>query len=239
VKGDLEYDVVDRVATIRLNRPQRRNAFTLAMVREWRMRLRAAEEDDDVSVVVVTGAEDAFCAGIDLAELHGLEEPLDVVLTEQIHGVARALQTMTKPVIAAVRGPAVGAGMDMALMCDLRIADRTARFCEKYIDVGILPGDGGAWLLPRLVGRSRALHLLWTAQVVTAEQAYEWGLVDLLVPDGELTDAVAELTSTLLGKPPHLLRKIKSLVRDGTTQDLLSALTAVAVEQRALRRQSP
>lgn len=233
--SDIEYGVADQVATIRLNRPHRRNAFTLAMVDEWRAHLRAAEEDDGVSVVVVTGAGDAFCSGIDLSELQDLDEPLDVVLTERIHGVARTMEATTKPVIAAVRGPAVGAGMDMALMCDLRIADQTATFCEKYVDVGILPGDGGAWLLPRLVGRSRALQLLWTAQVVAAEQAYEWGLVDTLVADGRLTNAVAELASTLVGKRPGLLRAIKSLVREGTGQDLLSALTVVAREQRRLR----
>ena len=232
--SDIEYSVVNHVATIRLSRPQRRNAFTLAMVSQWRTFLREAEQDDDVSVVVITGADDAFCSGIDLSELRGLDEPLDVVLTEQIHGVARAMEAMTKPVIAAVRGPAVGAGMDMTLMCDLRIADRTATFCEKYVDVGILPGDGGAWLLPRLAGRSRALHLLWTAQIVTAEQAYQWGIVDILAADGELTGAVVELTSTLTEKPPGLLRGIKSLVRQGTSQDLLSALTAVARDQREL-----
>jgi enoyl-CoA hydratase/carnithine racemase len=232
--SDIEYSVEDQVATIRLNRAQRRNAFTLAMTAEWRTYLREAEEDDDVSVIVVTGAGDGFCSGIDLSELRDLDEPLDVVLTERIHGVARAMEAMTKPVIAAVRGPAVGAGMDMALMCDLRIADQTATFCEKYVDVGILPGDGGAWFLPRLVGRSRALMLLWTGQVVAAEQAYEWGIVDILVADGRLADATAELTSTLAAKRPGLLRKIKSLVREGTDQDLLSALTSVAREQRRL-----
>jgi len=236
--SDLEYAVVDGVATIRLNRPERRNAFTLAMIDEWRTHLRSADDDDDVSVVVVTGAGDAFCSGIDLTALRGLEEPLDVALTERIHGVARAMEALSKPVFAAVRGPAVGAGMDMALMCDMRVADSTATFCEKYVDVGILPGDGGAWLLPRIVGRSRALHLLWTAQVVSAEDAYGWGLVDVLVPDGQLDDAVAQLAGALAAKRPELLRTIKSLVRNGTGTDLLSALNAVAREQRRLRARS-
>jgi enoyl-CoA hydratase/carnithine racemase len=233
--SDLEYAVADGVATIRLNRPERRNAFTLAMIDAWREHLRCAEDDDNVSVVVVTGAGNAFCSGIDLSALRGLDEPLDVVLTERIHGVARAMESVSKPVIAAVRGPAVGAGMDMALMCDMRIADSTATFCEKYVDVGILPGDGGAWLLPRIVGRSRALHLLWTAQVVSAEEAYGWGLVDVLVPDGQLPIVVAQLAETLAAKRPDLLRTIKSLVRAGADTDMLSALNAVAREQRRLR----
>lgn len=236
--SDLEYQVSDGVATIKLNRPARRNAFTLAMIEEWRTHLRAAEYDDAVTVVVVTGAGDAFCSGIDLGELRSLAQPLDVVLTEQIHGVARAIEALSKPVIAAVRGPAVGAGMDMALMCDLRVADRTATFCEKYIDAGILPGDGGAWLLPRIVGRSRALHLLWTAQVVDAQQAHEWGIVDVLVADGQLDTAVGELTATLTAKRPELLRTIKSLVRAGAEQDLLSSLNTVAREQRRIRVQA-
>jgi enoyl-CoA hydratase/carnithine racemase len=235
----IEFDRGDRVATIRLNRPARRNAFTLAMIAQWRRYLREAQDDDGVSVIILTGAGDSFCSGIDLAELKAVREgddELDAILTEHIHGVARAMEAVTKPIIAAVRGPAVGAGMDMSLMCDLRIADATATFCERYIDVGILPGDGGGWLLPRIVGMSRALRLLWTAETLSAADAHRVGIVDVLVADGELGDAVADITGQLASKPRVLLQAMKTVVRAGVRQDFLSSLNFVAQEQRKLRR---
>jgi enoyl-CoA hydratase/carnithine racemase len=233
--GHVEYSVTEGVATIRLNRTDKRNAFTLEMVSEWAASLRRAEADASVRVVVVTGAGDAFCSGIDVSVLSESPEPIDVLLAERIHAVARAVECLSKPLIAAVRGPAVGAGMDMALMCDIRVADQTATFCAKYIDIGILPGDGGAWLLPRLVGRARALRLLWTAERVTAEEAMGYGIIDTLVDDGDLDAAVGELAARLAAKPPELVRAIKRLVRRGVNEDLLSSLNAVAAEQRRIR----
>jgi enoyl-CoA hydratase/carnithine racemase len=237
VIDDLQLLRDDRVATLRLNRPRRRNAFTLAMVAAWRELLLELQEDDGVSVIVLTGAGDSFCSGIDLDELRRVRDGgdhLDAILTEQIHGVARALEAIRKPVIAAIRGAAVGAGMDMALMCDLRIADRTATFCERYIDVGIMPGDGAAWMLPRLIGVPQTLRLLWTADMVNADEASRLGIVDLVVDDGALEAEVDELVHRIAAKPPRLLEMMKTAVRQAQRQDFLTSLNEVALMQRTL-----
>jgi len=167
--ADLEYTVDGKVATILLNRPHRKNAFTLPMIDDWADALREVTADDGVRALVLTGAGDAFCSGIDLGDLSGVEPtPLDRkrMLTHRIHRIALALEDLDKPVVAAVKGPAVGAGMDMALMCDMRFAGESARFSEGYIRVGLVPGDGGCFWLPRLVGVAKALELLLTGDFV-------------------------------------------------------------------------
>lgn len=229
--ADLEYSVRDHIATILLNRPHRKNAFTLDMVEAWADALLAAGEDPDVRVVVVTGAGDSFCSGVDLSDLKGEERsPLGEkeMLTGRVHRVARAMEGIDKPVIAAVRGPAVGAGMDMALLCDLRFAGRSARFSEGYIKVGLVPGDGGCWLLPRAVGMSKALHLLWTGDFVDAGEALRIGLADEVHDDEDLADAVYAYAARLAAQPPVALRMIKRAVRQGARTDLPTALDLIS-----------
>src|SRR5688500_10012910 len=148
--ADLEYTVADGIGTILLNRPEAKNAFTLDMVDQWADALRAARTDPAVRVVVLTGAGDAFCSGIDLSLLEEVvEEPLALKtrLMDRVHHVAHAVDALDKPIIAAVNGPAVGAGMDMALMCDIRLMKASARMAESYIRVGLVPGDGGCYYL--------------------------------------------------------------------------------------------
>src|SRR5579862_1043922 len=150
--ADLEYTVADGIGTILLNRPHRKNAFTMEMIDEWARVLVGARTDPDVRVIVLTGAGDAFCSGVDLSSYHGgTPTPLErkTQLTDRIHRIAYALEDLDKPVIAAVNGVAVGAGMDMALMCDMRIIARSARLSEGYIRVGLVPGDGDCYYLPR------------------------------------------------------------------------------------------
>lgn len=229
--ADLEYSVRDHIATILLNRPQRKNAFTLEMVERWADVLVEAGRDPDVRVIVVTGAGDAFCSGVDLADFKGEQRtPLGEkeMLTQRVHRVALALEAIDKPVIAAVKGPAVGAGMDMALLCDLRFAGTSARFSEGYIKVGLIPGDGGCWLLPRAVGTSTALRLLWTGDFVGAEDALRIGLVDEVYEDDELLDAVQAYATRLAQRPPVAIRMIKRAVRQGARTDLPTALDLIS-----------
>src|SRR5581483_5158011 len=146
------------------------------MIDAWAAALAGARTDGDVRVVVLTGAGDGFCSGVDLGRYDpGSAEPTPLerkrTLTDRIHRVAYALEDLDKPVIAAVNGVAVGAGMDMALMCDIRLAARSARFSEGYIRVGLVPGDGGCYYLPRLVGTAKALELLLTGDFVDGEEA--------------------------------------------------------------------
>ena len=229
--ADLEYTVRDRVATILLNRPERRNAFTMEMVNAWADALLAAERDPEVRVIVVAGAGGSFCSGVDLSEFKGEQRtPLGEkeLLTRNVHRVALALEEVGKPVLAAVHGPAVGAGMDMALLCDLRFAGRGARFSEGYIKVGLVPGDGGCWLLPRTVGTSTALRLLWTGDFVDADEALRIGLVDEVHEDEDLMDAVYAFAARLVERPPVAVQTIKRAVRQGARHDLRTALDLIS-----------
>lgn len=229
--ADLEYSVNDRIATILLNRPHRKNAFTLDVCHAWADALLAAERDPQVRVIVVTGAGGSFCSGVDLGDLNGEERtPLQQkeMLTEHVHRVALTLEEVSKPVIAAVAGPAVGAGMDMALLCDLRFAGRSARFSEGYIKVGLVPGDGGCWLLPRIVGTSTALRLLWTGDFVGAEDALRIGLADEVHDDDKLMDEVYAYAARLADQPPLAVQTIKRAVRQGARHDLRTHLDLIS-----------
>jgi enoyl-CoA hydratase/carnithine racemase len=231
---DIEYSVADRVATILLNRPDRKNAFTLEMVDMWADALRRAAADDDVRAVVLTGAGDAFCSGVDLSAFKGESRtPLQEkeLLTGRVHKVARAMAELHKPVIAVVRGVAVGAGMDMSLMCDIRIAGRSARFSEGYIRVGLVPGDGGCYYLPRIVGTSTALRLLWTGEFVDADAALAMGLVSEVHEDEQALDAGLALAKLIASRAPVAVETIKRAVYQGLTQDLSSALDSISSHQ--------
>ncbi|MFJ4774200.1 enoyl-CoA hydratase/isomerase family protein [Streptomyces uncialis] len=229
--ADLDYTVRDGIATILLNRPARKNAFTIDMVHTWADALAEAQEDPGVRVIVVTGAGGSFCSGVDLAAFKGEKRtPLEEkeLLTRNVHRVALTLEDVDKPVIAAVAGPAVGAGMDMALLCDLRFAGRGARFSEGYIKVGLVPGDGGCWLLPRTVGTSTALRMLWTGDFVGADEALRIGLVDEVHEDADLMDAVYAYAARLAERPPVAIRAIKRAVRQGARHDLRTALDLIS-----------
>jgi enoyl-CoA hydratase/carnithine racemase len=176
---DLQWSVSDGVGVIRLNRPDARNAFTFPMIRKWAQILREAKGDDTVRVIVLTGAGDkAFCSGVDLSSISNAHPDLTPLqrksqLHDEIHQVALAMADLDKPVIASINGVAVGAGLDMALMCDLRIMSSAARLSEGYVKVGLTPGDGGAYYLPRIVGTSKALELLLTGTSSTPRRPCE------------------------------------------------------------------
>lgn len=234
---DLEYTVADGIGTIVLNRPHRKNAFTLAMLEDWAQALRSARTDPDVRVVLVTGAGGDFCAGVDLDNFAEITSTLarQEVLQNCVHRVAAALLDLDKPVIAALDGVAVGAGMDMALACDIRIASNRVRFSEAYVRVGLIPGDGGAHLLPRIVGQARALELLWTGRFVEAQEALDLGLVLSLHDPATLPDAAKKLCTRLASGPPVAIRAIKRLVRAGERVDFTTSLSMVAAEQAVVQ----
>ncbi|MEU1957285.1 enoyl-CoA hydratase/isomerase family protein [Nocardia rhamnosiphila] len=230
----LEYRIDESIATITLNRPNRMNAFTMEMVDRWAAALRSAERDDDVRAVLVTGSGKAFCSGVDLDEFSGEQRgPLQEkqLLTDRVHQVALAMDEMSKPVIAAVNGVAVGAGMDMSLMCDIRFAAASARFSEGYIRVGLVPGDGGCYYLPRIVGTATALRLLWTGEFIDAAEAKRIGLVSEVYPDDELIDRAREFAGLLARQAPIAVRMIKRSVRSAERQDLRTALDLISSHQ--------
>ena len=230
--ADLEYTVADGIGTILLNRPHRKNAFTLDMIDTWARALRDARTDPDVRVVVLTGAGDAFCSGVDLDRRQDATPatPLERKenLSERIHRIPFALEDLDKPVIAAINGVAVGAGMDMALMCDMRIMARSARLSEGYVRVGLVPGDGGCYYLPRLVGTAKALELLLTGDFIDAEEAGRLGIANHVVDDADLAGAVDTLARKIADGPPVAIRTIKRAVYQSARSDLRTALDLIS-----------
>ncbi len=225
------YNVSNGIALLTLNRPDRRNSFTLSMIHRWADLLIEANADTNVRVIVVTGAGGAFCAGIDLDVLETIERtPLARrnFLTDEVHRVARAVEASDKPIIAAVPGAAVGAGMDMALMCDIRIAAQSARFAESYVNLGLVPGDGGAYYLPRLVGTAKALELLLTGDTLTGQEAAELGIANHVVSDDALMDTTMTLAAKIASKPPMAVQLIRRTVYQSQNTDLKTALDLVA-----------
>jgi enoyl-CoA hydratase/carnithine racemase len=235
----LLYEIQDGVATITLNRPERRNAFTLEMLDLWVEALRDARTNEAVQVVVVTGAGQAFCSGGDVGgmasrgELSGLEHKRAL---ELVHRIPLALEELDKPVIGAINGAAIGAGCDMALMCDLRFMAEDARLSEGYVRVGLIPGDGGTYFLPRLVGTAKALELLWTGDFVDAQEALRLGIVNRVVPADELLPAVYELAGRLAKGPAVAIRTIKRAVYQGTRMDLRTHLDLISSHMSFIRQ---
>jgi len=227
----LHYEVSEGIATITLDNPTRKNAFTLGMIDDWADALRAAADDDEVRVVVLTGAGDAFCSGIDLSVLQAVEDvPLarKRMLTHGVHKVARAVEALDKPLVCALNGVAVGAGLDMALMCDMRFMGRSAKLSEGYIKVGLVPGDGGAWFLPRLVGPAKALELLLTGDFVEAEEALRIGMVNRVYDDAELQERTREFAAQLAAMSPVAVAVIKRTVQQSAAIDLRTSLDLIS-----------
>jgi 2-(1,2-epoxy-1,2-dihydrophenyl)acetyl-CoA isomerase len=235
VVSDLEFAVKDGVATACLNRPEKKNALSEDMLRGLERALRESQEDPAVKVFVITGAGDAFCSGGDLGRRakeseNAVPTPLQRKnrLQQVTHRVALAAEEFDKPLIAAVNGAAAGAGMDLALMCDLRFAARSARFAEAYIRVGLIPGNGGAYFLPRIVGPASALELLWTGDFIGAEEAHRIGLVNRVCDDGKLMEETLAFAARLAAGPPVQQRLIKKLVYQSLRTDLRTSLELVS-----------
>lgn len=229
---NLKFIVEDGIARIILNRPERMNAFTFEMIDAWREALEECRRNDDIKVIVLTGEGKAFCSGGDIVEmgdrLDQTPEQRKAELFERIERIPLALEDLDKPVIAAVNGAATGAGMDMALMCDIRYAGKSARFAETYVNVGLVPGAGGAHFLPRLVGTAKALELFWTGDFVKADEALELGLVNRVMEDEDLMDEVMKIAARIAKAPPLTVRMIKRAVYQGMRQDLRSNLDLIS-----------
>jgi 2-(1,2-epoxy-1,2-dihydrophenyl)acetyl-CoA isomerase len=231
--------VKDRIATITLNRPDKLNAFTGPMIEAWARSLGEAQVDNAVHVVVVTGAGRAFCAGGDVGRMgQGAPTPLEHKnqLWENIHRVPRTLEAMDKPVLAMVNGLAVGAGMGMSLMCDVRVASEEARFSTGYVKVGLVPGDGDTFFLPRLVGPAKALELLWTADFIEATDALRLGIVNRVVPAAQLHETTYALARQIADGPQIPIRMIKRLVYQSLRLDLRTHLDLVSSHMAVVRQ---
>ena len=219
--GDtVSFERLDGIAVVTLNRPDRLNAVSLGLVDDLHEVCGELEQELSTRVVVLTGAERAFCSGTDLRDDAAAAWPEDVGpvqtryrIQQRISSLAARLRELPQPLIAAVHGPAAGAGLSLALACDLRVADTTARFNAAYIRIGLSAGDvGSSWFLPRVIGPSAAAELLYTGRFVDAEEARELGLVDRLAEEGRDVDAARDLATEILQNSPLGIRMTKELL---------------------------
>lgn len=218
----INFEIDEHVALVTMNSPSTRNALgTLEQYEAIESACRRISEDRAIRAVVWTGAGRAFCAGgdIKLMRSRSLDPELEPIedryhYKEGIHRIPLALYYLEVPVIAAVNGAAIGAGLDLACMCDIRIAGQSATFAESFVSLGIIPGDGGAFLLQRLIGSAKAAELTYTADTITAEEALACNLVSRVVPDEELIEQAMQLAKRIARNPPHALRMSKRLLRE-------------------------
>ena len=233
--NDISYAEDDGVAIITLNRPERLNSFTIDMLEGWFTFLHDAWQNPDIGAIVVTGSGRAFSAGADTGDLAEGRTPAgDVsrlvetrhVLRDHGHRIPRLIATMDKPYIAAVNGAAAGSGMDMASMADIRFASDHARFRMAYTAMGLVPGEGGCYYLPRIVGIANALDLIWTSRIIDAEEALRIGYVTRVIPHDQLLEETVAYAKALARGPRVAIELSKRLLYNSLNTDLNSSLDA-------------
>ena len=227
------------VVTATLNRPDERNAITeTAHSEEIAQFCAEVTRDASIRAVVLTGAGSAFCAGGNVKHMRdrkgmfsGSPYTIRQGYRTGIQLIPTALYDLEVPVIAAVNGPAIGAGLDLACMCDIRIASDTALFAESFVKLGIVPGDGGAWLLPRVIGMARASLMTLTGDTIKPDKALEYGLVSEVVPAEALLRRAKEIAASIAANPGHATRMAKRLLREGQDMKLGPLLELSAAYQ--------
>ncbi|MFV0278017.1 MAG: enoyl-CoA hydratase-related protein [Parahaliea sp.] len=201
-----------------------------------------ADGDRQLAALIVTGAGSAFSSGGNLQNLHEMAQDSPLAIRSNYRrGIQRlplAFEAIEVPVIAAVNGPAIGAGCDLACMCDIRIAAESAVFAESFVKLGLIPGDGGAWLLPRVVGFAKASEMALTGARVSASEALACGLVTKVVPDRELMAAALDMANSIAENPVHAVRMTKRLLREAA-QSRLDTVLELSAAMQSLAHQTP
>ncbi|MBV0931757.1 enoyl-CoA hydratase-related protein [Marinobacterium weihaiense] len=244
---DAHIDLENRVAILTLDRDDLRNALTgTALIDDIVDTVEWANRSVDVSVLIITGNGKAFCAGGNIKEMQfrdgdhregpfgGTALELERKYREGIQRIPLALHRAEIPIIAAINGPAIGAGCDLACMCDIRIGSERATFGETFVNLGIIPGDGGAWFLQRLIGYQRAAEMTLTGRLVHAEEAVQLGLMMEQIPAEQLMSRALTLASQMAAKPPQALRMGKRLMKQAQRQELPDFLELCAAWQGML-----
>lgn len=227
----LRHDRDGAIWTVTLDQPETRNALTgNTAVQEIVDLCEEVARDDSVRVIILTGADPVFSSGGNVKDMRRFfDDSISAadIRQEYRHGIqrlTRALYNIDVPTIAAVNGAAIGAGCDLACMCDIRIAADDARFAESFVKLGIIPGDGGSWFLPRIVGLARTYEMAFTGDMLDAATALQWNLVSSVVPAGQLMDAACQLAERIAANPPQQVRFAKRLIREGLHQRLEAML---------------
>ncbi len=227
------------VAILTLNRPEARNILGEpgdgALFRDA---IAAINDDPAIRCAILTGAGSVFSAGGNIKAMQektglfaGKPDEITAAYERDIHGVVKVLWAIEVPLIAAVNGAAIGLGNDVACLADIRIASETAVFSVPFLKLGLVPGDGGSWLLPRVIGYARAAELFFSADTIDATMALKWGLVSRVVPSAVLMDEAHGLAVSIARQPPSVLRQTKALMRQGLTTDFATVMKASAESQ--------
>lgn len=242
MQGFLDYQQDGGIVTITMNRPDERNALTdYSQFEEFVDVCRRMSDDSSVRALILTGRGSAFCAGGNVKAMRersgmfaGSPAQLRDNYRKGIQRIPLALYNLEIPTIAAINGPAIGAGCDLACMCDIRIAADNATFAEPFVKLGIIPGDGGAWLLQRVVGMSKACEMTFTGDTINAQEALACGLVSRVVPAEGLLEEARSLAMRIACNPSSVLRMSKKLIREAqharldTILEMSAALQSIA-----------
>lgn len=228
----------------RINRPENRNAISDYEVVDALVELaQQAQDDKTVRVIILTGEGSAFSSGGNVKNLRtditdADKSPSEIAewYRKGIQRIPLALYKLDVPIIAAVNGPAIGAGCDLACMCDIRIAAESAKFAESFVKLGLIPGDGGAWFLPRIVGLSKACEMTFSGDALNAQEALACGLVSKVVPNDQLMPEALKIAKRIAVNPPISVRMAKQLIREGQRTELETNLQTAAVMQAVSHR---
>lgn len=220
----VQYEVQDHVAILTINRPEALNALNTAVLSELSETLTKAEADSDVYVLIITGAGKAFVAGADIAQMKDLSAVEAKAFGDYGNSVFYKIESLSKPVIAAINGYALGGGCELSMACDIRIAGTKAKFGQPEVGLGITPGFGGTQRLPRIVGASKAKELIFTAETIGADEALRIGLVSKVVPDEELMTTALEMAKKIAGNAQIAVRQSKDAINKGMQSDIATGL---------------
>tara|TARA_B110000114_G_scaffold75011_1_gene79390 strand:+ start:7 stop:804 length:798 start_codon:yes stop_codon:yes gene_type:complete len=236
------YEQDQRVVTITLNRPDTRNALSGDLIDGLINALEKANRDKNVGCVILTGAGKSFSSGGNLQEIKNMttkdnmsQSQLEDWYRFGIQKIPLTMNAIDVPIVAAVNGHAIGAGNDLCTMCDIRIAGEDAKFSESFLRIGIIPGDGGSWFLPKIIGLSRAAEMILTCDVLDAKKALNWGLVSQVVKNEELIIQAKEIANKIASQPPEASRRAKRLLRMSQNVSLDNALEMAASQQSILQ----
>ncbi len=225
----IKFEVKDKIAFITINRPQAMNALNMDVLTELYDAFSKVESDDNIGSAIVTGEGKAFVAGADIAQMHQLDAVGGRNMMIAGHKLMNYMESIEKPIIAAVNGFALGGGCELSMACDIRVASEKAKFGQPEVNLGIIPGFGGTQRLPRLVGKSMGKYLIMTAEMINADEALRIGLVEKVVPAEELLATAEKIAKTIMSKAPLAIAAAKTAINNGFNLDMKTA-SALEIE---------